>query len=153
MSSEVETSLILKQALTNCKRFLDFARNDKPRSDIAPSDASDHAATLKSDGSPRSSPLMPPVLERRQRFRARALVAVRRRKKSRRSRLRLVILLLLVGVSLGGWYLARKGFGGNGATIVEELHKRGVEASFGDSRSIRSADLSRKTCGFSITKP
>ena len=58
------------------------------------------------------------------------MAAARLRKKSRHSRCVFVILLLLVGVSLGGWYLARKGFGRQWRyKIVEELHKRGVEAS------------------------
>jgi hypothetical protein len=43
---------------------------------------------------------------------------------------RLVVLLLLIGFGLGGWYLANKGFGRQWRyKIVEELHKRGVEAS------------------------
>jgi hypothetical protein len=44
--------------------------------------------------------------------------------------LRLTILLLLGGLVAGGWYLAKKGFSRNWRNIVvEELHKRGVEAS------------------------
>jgi AsmA-like C-terminal region len=44
--------------------------------------------------------------------------------------LRLTVLLLLAGLILGGWYLARKGFGREWRNkLVEELHKRGVEAS------------------------
>lgn len=46
------------------------------------------------------------------------------------SLLRLAILLLLAGVIAGGWYLAKKGFSRNWREkVVEELHKRGVEAS------------------------
>ena len=73
---------------------------------------------------------MPPVLESpttipRSRFGRRSAA-----QKIAALALRLVILLLLVGVSLGGWYLARKGFGRQWRyKIVEELHKRGVEAS------------------------
>jgi AsmA-like C-terminal region len=44
--------------------------------------------------------------------------------------LRLVILLLLIAFGIGGWYLASKGFGRQWRyKMVEELHKRGVEAS------------------------
>ncbi|CAN5557034.1 hypothetical protein BH18VER2_BH18VER2_16750 [soil metagenome] len=47
-----------------------------------------------------------------------------------RSLLRLTILLILGGLAAGGWYLARKGFSRNWRNkVVEELHKRGVEAS------------------------
>src|SRR5437660_3159074 len=46
--------------------------------------------------------------------------------------LRLAIVLLIAAAISGGWYLARKGFGGRTrARIVEELHRRGVEASIG----------------------
>jgi hypothetical protein len=46
------------------------------------------------------------------------------------SALRLVILLTISALIGGGWYLARKGFGREWRTrVVEELHKRGVEAS------------------------
>jgi hypothetical protein len=46
--------------------------------------------------------------------------------------LRLAILLVLAGTLVGGWYLARKGFGRQWRRrVVEELHKRGVEASIG----------------------
>jgi hypothetical protein len=38
--------------------------------------------------------------------------------------------ILAIGLALGGWYLARKGFGRQWRyRVVEELHKRGVEAS------------------------
>ncbi|MEO7723581.1 MAG: AsmA-like C-terminal region-containing protein [Chthoniobacterales bacterium] len=44
--------------------------------------------------------------------------------------LRLTIILLFGGLVAGGWYLAKKGFSRNWRNIVvEELHKRGVEAS------------------------
>lgn len=44
--------------------------------------------------------------------------------------LRLTIILLLGGLATGGWYLAKKGFSRNWRNIVvQELHKRGVEAS------------------------
>src|ERR1700751_1188119 len=46
--------------------------------------------------------------------------------------LRLAIVLVTAAAIGGGWYLARKGFGGRTrARIVEELHRRGVEASIG----------------------
>ena len=49
-----------------------------------------------------------------------------------RSVLRLVIVLLIAAAISGGWYMARKGFGGRTRDrIVEELHRRGVEASIG----------------------
>src|SRR5712691_3858474 len=47
-----------------------------------------------------------------------------------RTLLRFAIVLILGGLAAGGWYLARKGFSRNWRnTVVEELHKRGVEAS------------------------
>lgn len=46
--------------------------------------------------------------------------------------LRLTVVLMIAGAIGGGWYVARKGFGGRTrARIVEELHRRGVEASIG----------------------
>src|SRR5436853_2547445 len=46
--------------------------------------------------------------------------------------LRFAIVLFMAAAISGGWYLARKGFGGRTrARIVEELHRRGVEASIG----------------------
>ncbi|MGH8093045.1 MAG: hypothetical protein ACREIF_06185, partial [Chthoniobacterales bacterium] len=44
--------------------------------------------------------------------------------------LRLTIILVLGGMTAGGWYLAKKGFSRNWREkVVDELHKRGVEAS------------------------
>lgn len=44
--------------------------------------------------------------------------------------LRLTILLVVAGLAFGAWYLSRKGFSRNWRNlVVEELHKRGVEAS------------------------
>jgi hypothetical protein len=44
--------------------------------------------------------------------------------------LRLAIIVILGGLAAGGWYLAKKGFSRNWRNkVVEELHKRGVEAS------------------------
>src|SRR5438270_1016905 len=49
-----------------------------------------------------------------------------------RSILRLAVVLIIAAAISGGWYLARKGFGGRTrARIVEELHRSGVEASIG----------------------
>src|SRR5216684_1507466 len=49
-----------------------------------------------------------------------------------RSIFRLAIVILIAAAISGGWYLARKGFSGRTrARIVEELHRRGVEASIG----------------------
>src|SRR5436305_4686896 len=46
--------------------------------------------------------------------------------------LRVAIVLTIAAAISGGWYLARKGFGHQWrARIVEELHRRGVEASIG----------------------
>src|ERR1700719_3679129 len=46
------------------------------------------------------------------------------------SALRLLIVLTISALIGGGWYLAKKGFGRQWRSrIVEELHKRGVEAS------------------------
>ncbi len=43
---------------------------------------------------------------------------------------RLSLVLLVVGLAMGGWYLARKGFSRSWREkVVAELHKRGVEAS------------------------
>lgn len=46
--------------------------------------------------------------------------------------LRLSVILMIAAAISGGWYLARKGFRGQWRTrVVEELHRRGVEASIG----------------------
>src|SRR5256714_3422597 len=46
--------------------------------------------------------------------------------------LRFAIVVLIAASISGGWYLARKGFRGRTRDrIVEELHRRGVEASIG----------------------
>lgn len=48
------------------------------------------------------------------------------------SALRFAVVMAIAAAISGGWYLARKGFGGRTrARIVEELHSRGVEASIG----------------------
>src|ERR1700756_64643 len=75
---------------------------------------------------------MPPVLEPPQ-VRPR-----RRRQKSTWERriavslARLVILAIVIGIAGGGYYLAKRGFGRQWRyLVVEELRKRGVEASIG----------------------
>ena len=46
--------------------------------------------------------------------------------------LRLIVVMAIAAAIGGGWYMARKGFGGRTRDrIVEELHRRGVEASIG----------------------
>src|ERR1051326_381192 len=46
--------------------------------------------------------------------------------------LRLSILVVVAAVISGAWYLARKGFRGQWRSrVVEELHRRGVEAAIG----------------------
>ncbi|MDP9005248.1 MAG: hypothetical protein M3N12_10730, partial [Verrucomicrobiota bacterium] len=57
----------------------------------------------------------------------------RRRSKSHRSgarALRFFIFAVVIGLGWSGWYLAKRGFGRQWRDrVVEELHKRGVEAS------------------------
>src|SRR5437588_10931126 len=75
---------------------------------------------------------MPPVLEPPQvrpstKYRQRTWVY-----RFARSVLRLVVLGAIFGIIVGGYYLARRGFGREWRSlIVEELHKRGVEAYIG----------------------
>jgi AsmA-like C-terminal region len=46
------------------------------------------------------------------------------------SAIRFLIVIALGGLAAGGWYLAKRGFGRSWrGLVVEELHKRGVEAS------------------------
>src|SRR5213593_1166531 len=46
--------------------------------------------------------------------------------------MRLAMLVAIAGIFGGGWYLAKRGFGRQWRSlVVEELHKRGVEASVG----------------------
>lgn len=53
-----------------------------------------------------------------------------RGRRALRALVRLAVLLLVAGLALGAWYLARKGFSRSWRNlVVEELHKRGVEAS------------------------
>jgi hypothetical protein len=75
---------------------------------------------------------MPPVLEPPQ-------VRPRRRRRKATwahriavSFVRLVVLVVILGIGGGGYYLAKRGFGRQWRyRVVEELHKRGVEASIG----------------------
>src|SRR6202171_3045408 len=73
---------------------------------------------------------MPPVLEQSQtpvRAQDRQLPFARR---VLVSALRLLAILAIAALLGGGWYLAKKGFGREWRyRVVEELHKRGVEAS------------------------
>jgi AsmA-like C-terminal region len=67
--------------------------------------------------SPKPSP---PVQDRQSTFVHRAV----------RTALRAMVVALLAATLVGSWYLARKGFGRQWRyRVVEELHKRGVEAS------------------------
>src|SRR5439155_11622482 len=81
---------------------------------------------------------MPAVLEPPQvrpftRFRKRTW-----RKRIALSLIRLTILAAIVAIIGGGYYLARRGFGREWRyRVVEELHKRGVEADIGDRKSTR----------------
>src|SRR6266704_2479849 len=75
---------------------------------------------------------MPPVLEPPQ---VRPSTRYRKRKWWHRIALgvmRLAVLAAMFGVIAGGYYLARRGFGREWRyRVVEELHKRGVEADIG----------------------
>ncbi|PZR78561.1 MAG: hypothetical protein DLM52_02770, partial [Chthoniobacterales bacterium] len=61
------------------------------------------------------------------------IVQTQRRSLRRRiliSAMRFLVVLALGALAGGGWYLAKRGFGRSWrALVVEELHKRGVEAS------------------------
>ena len=74
---------------------------------------------------------MPPVLEppktvARTRDRQQSTIA----RRLGVSAVRLLVIALISSLIGGGWYLAKKGFGQQWRSrVVEELHKRGVEAS------------------------
>lgn len=71
--------------------------------------------------------LEPPPVRRSTNYRQRM-----RRHRIARAVVRLVILGVVAGTVGGGYYLARRGFGREWRyVVVEELHKRGVEASIG----------------------
>ena len=75
---------------------------------------------------------MPPVLEQPQIHESWQDRQSRLKHPVIRSILRLSIVLLFAAAISGGWYLARKGFRGQWRSrVVEELHRRGVEASIG----------------------
>jgi hypothetical protein len=68
---------------------------------------------------PEKSPITTPPYARRLAWRRSIALA-----------LRILFLALFLALAVGGWYLARKGFGRQWRyKLVEELHKRGVEAS------------------------
>src|SRR5438876_3591912 len=75
---------------------------------------------------------MPPVLEP---LRVRPSTRYRKHKWWRRivlSVMRVAVVVAMFGVIGGGYYLARRGFGREWRyRVVEELHKRGVEADIG----------------------
>jgi hypothetical protein len=74
---------------------------------------------------------MPPVLEKPQ-TEAQSQDRQSRRHPLMRAILMLSIVLLIAATIIAGWYLARKGFRGQWRSrVVEELHRRGVEASIG----------------------
>jgi hypothetical protein len=74
---------------------------------------------------------MPPVLEKPQ-TETQSQDRQSRRHPLMRAILRLSIILLIAAAIIAGWYLARKGFRGQWRSrVVEELHRRGVEASIG----------------------
>src|ERR1700720_2188679 len=75
---------------------------------------------------------MPSVLEQPQTQTNRQGGELRSRHPLVRLILRLSIVLLIAAAIIGGWHLARKGFRGQWRSrVVEELHRRGVEASIG----------------------
>src|SRR5882757_3312429 len=75
---------------------------------------------------------MPVVLEPTQVRPSAQTPPVRRLRRVVAIPIRLVILAAFVGIFGGGYYLARRGFGREWRSrVVEELHKRGVEAQIG----------------------
>src|SRR6266436_5571318 len=75
---------------------------------------------------------MPVVLEPTQVRPSAQTPTVRRARRVVAIAIRLVILAAFVGIFGGGYYLARRGFGREWRSrVVEELHKRGVEAQIG----------------------
>ncbi len=90
------------------------------------------AVTVEIGHAPCSSEKMPTVLEA-----AETRVATQHRQPSlvgrlARALLRIALAIAVVACLWGGWYLAKRGFGQQWRSlVVEELHKRGVEASVG----------------------
>src|SRR5215475_10355106 len=75
---------------------------------------------------------MPVVLEPTQVRRSAQTPRLRRARRVLAIAIRLTILAALVAIFGGGYYLARRGFGREWRSrVVEELHKRGVEAQIG----------------------
>src|SRR6266496_5093160 len=75
---------------------------------------------------------MPVVLEPTQVRPSAQTPPVRRARRVLAIAIRLAILAAFVGIFGGGYYLARRGFGREWRSrVVEELHKRGVEAQIG----------------------
>ena len=75
---------------------------------------------------------MPQLLEEETRLESSPNPAPSFRRRLAISVLRLSIVLVIAAAIGGGWYLARKGFRGQWRSrVVEELHRRGVEASIG----------------------
>src|SRR5947207_15920788 len=75
---------------------------------------------------------MPFVLEPTQVRRATRTSRLRRTHRFAAIAIRLTILTAVAAIFAGGYYLARRGFGREWRyRVVEELHKRGVEAQIG----------------------
>src|SRR5438552_629873 len=75
---------------------------------------------------------MPVALEQPQLHHSAQTPRLRRARRVVAIAIRLAILAAIVATVSGGWYLAKRGFGRQWRyRVVEELHKRGVEASIG----------------------
>src|SRR5262249_62111481 len=75
---------------------------------------------------------MPPVLEQPQVRYSAKTPRLRRVRRVIAIAIRLTIFTAIVAISASGYYLARRGFGREWRNrVVEELHKRGVEAQIG----------------------
>ena len=75
---------------------------------------------------------MPVVLEQSQVAHSAQRLRLRRARRVVAIAIRLTILAVVVAIFGGGYYLARRGFGREWRyRVVEELHKRGVEAQIG----------------------
>src|SRR5215475_15738540 len=75
---------------------------------------------------------MPVVLEQPQVHHSAQTPRLRRARQVAAIAIRLTILAVIVAIFAGGYYLARRGFGREWRyRVVEELHKRGVEAQIG----------------------
>src|SRR6185437_11122390 len=75
---------------------------------------------------------MPVALEQPQVHHSPQIRRLRRTRRIVAVAIRLTILAAVVAIFAGGYYLARRGFGREWRSrVVEELHKRGVEAHIG----------------------